>query len=103
MKGRGQKFYASVKLNNKEISPDLYKEVNDYIATMKYGDLRDALVFRLERRTKLMEGRVAPDVELIDLKGNKKRLSDYKGKVLYVDLGATWCAPCRAEIPFLMR
>ena len=37
------------------------------------------------------------------LEGGSKKLSDYKGKVLIVDLWATWCGPCRQEIPYLIE
>ena len=41
----------------------------------------------------------APAFTLIDLKGTNHSLSDYEGKVLFLNFWATWCPPCRAEIP----
>jgi len=41
----------------------------------------------------------APDFVLTDLAGRTISLSDYKGKVLFLNFWATWCPPCRAEIP----
>ncbi len=43
--------------------------------------------------------KLAPDFELKDLAGNAVKLSDYKGKVVFLNFWATWCPPCREEIP----
>ena len=42
---------------------------------------------------------VAPDFTLEDLNGTTHSLSDFEGKVLFLNFWATWCPPCRAEIP----
>ena len=39
------------------------------------------------------------DFHLQDISGNTIRLSDYKGKVILLNFFATWCLPCRVEMP----
>lgn len=46
---------------------------------------------------------MAPDFELSDLKGNTVSLSALRGKVVLVNFWATWCPPCREEIPSMDR
>lgn len=48
-------------------------------------------------------GQIAPDFELSDFGGGRYRLSDYRGKVVYVNFWATWCVPCREELPDIYR
>jgi len=48
-------------------------------------------------------GRPAPDVGFVSLGGEKLRLSDYAGKPVFLNLFATWCPPCRAEMPSMQK
>ena len=45
----------------------------------------------------------APGFDYVNFKGGKTKLSDLNGKYVYIDVWATWCGPCRAEIPFLKK
>ena len=46
---------------------------------------------------------VAPAFTLSDVNGKQVSLSDFKGKVIYIDFWATWCGPCLLEIPHSKR
>ena len=48
-------------------------------------------------------GGATPALELDDLKGARHRLADYRGKVVLINFWATWCVPCREEMPSIDR
>ena len=49
--------------------------------------------------TGLAIGNMAPDFELTTLEGETAKLSDYRGQIVFINFWATWCPPCRAEMP----
>jgi thiol-disulfide isomerase/thioredoxin len=56
-----------------------------------------------QQRNMAMQGVPAPAFDTLDLDGKPQRLADHKGQVVIVNIWATWCGPCRAEMPKLDR
>jgi len=65
--------------------------------------VRDGMTRSKQEQNSMMRDVPAPLFDTPDLFGKPQRLTDYKGEVVLVNIWATWCAPCRAEMPALDR
>lgn len=77
----------------------VYSEVmnqNDSQTTAQQKEFGDAVI-----GTNV--GDLAPNFTLQDLEGNAVSLSDYKGDVIILNFWATWCPPCKAEMPHMRK
>lgn len=57
----------------------------------------------LNEKAKNTKGEPAIDFKFQNSEGKEVALSDFKGKVVYIDVWATWCGPCKQEIPHLIK
>lgn len=88
------------RLNNKKIDPEFVKieTENGVNAIAEISEYR-----KQAQQMAKMNNMPSPDFDYENHKGGKTKLSELKGKYVYIDLWATWCGPCRGEIPYLQK
>jgi thiol-disulfide isomerase/thioredoxin len=91
----GQYLLGKVESEHTDIRPLL----PDFQAHNHDSTIARAVRQAVRAHLALASGQPAPDFTLTDASGKKVSLSSLRGKVVYLDFWATWCAPCLAEMP----
>lgn len=87
-----------IQFDGPSINDSLYRWVNN---RMDHPAFTEQLMHELDQWKSLMRGEPAPDFSAITASGDTVRLSDLEGKLVYLDVWATWCGPCKEEIPLI--
>lgn len=84
----------------KGVSDNLNAAFKKYVNKPELLEQFNALYSKLN---KLAPGNPSPELIATDINGVQKSLADYAGKYVYIDIWATWCVPCRREIPYMEK
>lgn len=95
-------IYRSAKQNMQYV-----KSLNNYwnlVSFMVTDKPKHSELKKIHRKLKKIQaGELSPMARFEDVKGETFSLEDFKGKVIYIDVWAQWCAPCKREAPYFQK
>ena len=89
-----------------ELVADASKQFSSFYSKIKnnYDRMHTVYIEQQKALVHLQKGKPAPEFnDFEDFNGGTKSLKDFRGNYVYIDVWATWCRPCIAEIPYLKR
>lgn len=82
---------------------DIEELNNLYYVYVKDPALQATYQAKCERWDLSRPGRLSPNFRAVDIEGKEWTLLDFRGKYVYIDMWATWCGPCKQEMPYLKQ
>ena len=80
---------------------DITEMENLYYTYVKDAAMLESMKAKYDRWDLSRPGRMSPGFRAVDVDGKEYTLADFRGKYVYIDMWATWCAPCKREMPYL--
>jgi thiol-disulfide isomerase/thioredoxin len=87
-------------LASEGLSDGLIIVYNEFMTAFPESDYKDQLEKKYSEWQRIGNGQSAPEITGLTLDNDTISLSDLRGKVVYIDVWATWCSPCLAEFPY---
>ena len=96
------KSYISNYVISKSFENDI-KIYENWLQNIENKEVAENLLNQFKNLKYTAQNSELPNLILKDANGKSVKLKDLKGKVLYIDLWASWCKPCCAEVPYLQK
>ncbi len=84
-------------------NPEAELLYNELMSLSNNAKFKEGLTTKFNKIKTLIAGKASPTFDYENYKGGKTSLESLKGKYVYIDVWATWCGPCRKEIPSLQK
>lgn len=103
MENNFAKFTTAYRIIDKESFNNDKAEFSKLVSLLNDSNLEKKLIRNLSNLLYTSVGSSMPDVVFKDINGNEVSLKQFRGKYIYIDLWASWCAPCIGEVPHLIK